>query len=213
MVRTGRVELPFPCGSQILSLAASLLFSPCSTPCAASQVRTPTCISSFQGSAGATATQPLVGGVNVRDYNNDGGQNTINTSTVQAWTNGEGQRLDRQEYILPAEFASQTLTSVTITDAGDRNSAARCLSGLTVSTCRAYVTETIAISSSGVTLVNKSAATACFAPIGSPFVEALPEGSNLAPNTTAIVKLGFSDPSGTAISYTPLVAGSLGGAP
>jgi hypothetical protein len=65
----------------------------------------------------------------------------------------------------------------------------------------------------GVTLVNKSAATACFAPIGSPFVEALPEGSNLAPNTTAIVKLGFSDPSGTAISYTPLVAGSLGGAP
>jgi hypothetical protein len=29
-------------------------------------------------SNGATATQPLVGGVNVRDYNEDGGQNTIN---------------------------------------------------------------------------------------------------------------------------------------
>jgi hypothetical protein len=206
----------------------------------------------FKGSDGATATQPLVGGVNVRDYNNDGYQNTINnTSTVQVWTNGEGQRLDRQEYVLPAEFASQTLTSVTITDAGDSEFSRAVFSGLTVSTCRAYVTETIAISSSkivydsshniyvqevtltnngttavngplffiledlppGVTLVNKSAATACFAPIGSPFVEALPEGSNLAPNTTAIVKLGFSDPSGTAISYTPLVAGSLGGAP
>jgi hypothetical protein len=68
----------------------------------------------FTGSNGATATQPLVGGVNVRDYNNDGGQNTINnTSTIQAWTNGEGQRLDRQEYILPAAFARQVLTSVT----------------------------------------------------------------------------------------------------
>jgi hypothetical protein len=60
---------------------------------------------------------------------------------------------------------------------------------------------------SGVTLVNKSAATACFAPIGSRYVVALPEGSTLAPNTTVIVTLAFSDPSGAAISYTPLVAG------
>jgi hypothetical protein len=41
----------------------------------------------FTGSAGATVTQPLLGGVNVRDYNNDGYQNTINnTSTTQVWT-------------------------------------------------------------------------------------------------------------------------------
>ena len=89
----------------------------------------------FTGSEGATVTQPLVGGVNIRDYNNDGGQNTINdTSTIQAWTNGEGQRLDRQEYILPAEFASQVLTSVTITDAGDENFSRAAFAGLTVST-------------------------------------------------------------------------------
>jgi hypothetical protein len=44
-------------------------------------------------------------------------------------------------------------------------------------------------------------------------VEALPEGSALAPNTSVVVKLGFSDPSGAAISYTPLVTGSLGGTP
>jgi hypothetical protein len=64
-----------------------------------------------------------------------------------------------------------------------------------------------------VTLANKSAATACFAPIGSRYLVAFPEGSSLAPNTAAVVKLAFSDPSGAAISYTPLVAGSLGGAP
>ena len=208
----------------------------------------------FNGSNGATATQPLVGNVNVRDYNNDGNTNTINnTATVQVWDNGLGQRLDRQEYILPAAFASQVLTSVTITDTGNQgqgNSRA-VFSAITVSTCHAYVTETITISSSktvydpalklylqevylgntgptavagplffiledlpaGVRLANKSGATACFAPIGSRYVEALPEGSSLAPNTSAVVRLGFSDPSGAAISYTPLVAGSLGGAP
>ncbi len=210
----------------------------------------------FKGSSGVSATMPLVGNVNVRDYNNDGGDNSINnTSTVQAWTNGLGQRLDRQEYILPAAFASQVLTSVTITDTGNQPPAllpSRAIfSALTVSTCPAYVTETITISSSkivydpslkvyvqevtltnagttavkgplffiledlssGVTLVNRSAATACFSPIGSRYIVALPEGSSLAPNTAVIVKLAFSDPSGAAISYTPLVAGSLGGAP
>src|ERR1039457_3438937 len=56
----------------------------------------------FNGSNGATVTQPLVGGVNVRDFNNDGYQNTINTNpTTQVRTNGLGQRLDLQEYILP----------------------------------------------------------------------------------------------------------------
>jgi len=206
----------------------------------------------FTGSAGATVTQPLVGGVNVRDYNNDGFQNTVNgTSTVQVWTNGQGQRLDRQEYILPAAFASQTLTSVTITDTGNENISRGMFTGLTVSTCPAYVTEGIAISSgkivydrkqniyvqrvaltnigstavsgpqffiledlpAGVTLLNKSVATACFAPLGSRYIGALAEGATLAPNATVILGLAFSDPSGAAISYTPLVAGSLGGTP
>jgi hypothetical protein len=210
----------------------------------------------FTGSAGATVTQPLVGNVNVRDYNNDGNTNTINnTSTMQVWDNGFGQRLDRQEYVLPAEFASQVLTKITITDTGSEGNGTdgsrAVFSALTVSTCHAYVTETIGISSSkivydtdlklyvqevtlsntgstavagplfliledlpaGVTLANKSAATNCFAPIGSRYVEALPVGFSLAPGTSVVVKLGFSDPAGAAISYTPLVAGSLGGAP
>jgi hypothetical protein len=206
----------------------------------------------FKWSNGATATQQLVGDVNVRDYNNDGCADAINnTSTTQIWTNGLGQRLDRQEYILPAASTSEVLTSVTITDTGNDYFSRAIFSSLTVSTCQAYVTETIAISSSkivydkglklylqevtltntgttavngplffiledlpsGVTLVNKSAATACFAPIGSRYVVALPEGSALAPNTTVAVRLGFSDLSGAAITYTPLAAGSLGGTP
>jgi hypothetical protein len=206
----------------------------------------------FTGSDGATVTQLLVGGVNVRDFNNDGYQNTINnTSTTQVWTNGLGQRLDRQEYVLPAAFASQVLTSVIITDTGNKDFSRAIFSALTVSTCHAYVTEGITISSSkivydsalklylqdvyltntnttavagplffiledlaaGVTLANKSWATACFAPIGSRYLVPFRAGASLAPNTSVLVRLGFSDPSGAAISYTPLVAGSLGGAP
>jgi hypothetical protein len=210
----------------------------------------------FTGSDGATETVPLVGDVNVRDYNNDGNTNTINnTSTIQVWQNGLGQRLDRQEYVLPAAFRTQTLTSVTITDTGNQgngtNGSRAVFSSLTVSTCLVYVAEDIGISSGpityhsslrlytqevtltnagttavdgplffiledlpfGVTLVNKSGATGCFAPIGSRYVVALPEGSTLAPNTTVLVLMAFSDPSGAAITYTPLVAGSLGGLP
>ena len=212
----------------------------------------PVGVSGFTGSGGATATKPLVGNVNVRNYNSGGFTSTINdTSTTQIWTNGEGQRLDRQEYILPPEFASQVLTSVTITDTGSYDLVGAMFSGLTVSTRSAYVVESITISSgkvfydpstkiylqkvaltnagttavngplflilqdlsSGVTLANKSAATACFEPIGSRYVVALPEGPPLAPNTTVVVTLAFSDPSGVTISYTPLAAGSLGGAP
>jgi hypothetical protein len=210
----------------------------------------------FTGSQGASLTVPLVGNVNVRDYNNDGGDNSINnTSTVQVWTNGENQRLDRQEYILPAAFATQVLTSVTITDTGNEPTASiasrAIFSGLTVSTCPATVAEGLTVSSgtitydpslkvyvqdvtltnarttavngplffiledlpSGVTLVGKSAATACLAPVGSRYLVPLPEGSSLAPGTNLVLKLAFSDPTGTAISYTPLVAGSLGGTP
>src|SRR5580704_1703888 len=106
----------------------------------------------FTGSDGASPTQPLVGNVNVRDYNNDGNTNTINnTSTVQAWYNGLGQRLDRQEYVLPTAFASQELTRVTITDTGNEGNGTdgsrAVLAALTVSTCAAYATEGLAISS------------------------------------------------------------------
>lgn len=179
----------------------------------------------FKGSAGAVKTVPLVGNVNVRDYNQDGHTNTIdNTSTTEVWENGMGQRLDRQEYILPSEFASQELTSVTITDTGNEgngtNGSRAILAALTVSSCDAYVTEGLTISAgpvlyhpdlrlytqdvdlkndsaaalagpiylileglpATVTLANPSKLTACYAPVGSPYVNVLPNGSSLAPN-------------------------------
>jgi len=173
---------------------------------------------------------------------NDGGDNAIHdTSTVQLWDNGLGQRLDHQEYILPPAFAGQVLTSVTITDTGNEIFSRAVVSAVTVSTCHSYVTEGITISSgpivdhpglrlytqdvhlsntgstavtgplfliledlpTGVSVANESRPAACFAP-GSPTLLALPDGSSLAPNTTVAVPLKFSDPSGTAISYTPL---------
>lgn len=210
----------------------------------------------FTGSGGATETVPLVGNVNVRDYNNDGNTNAIdNTSTIQVWDNGRGQRLDRQEYILPAAFASQTLASITITDRGNEgsgtNGSRAVLAALTVSTCQASPTENIAVSSgqivaypglklyaqqislkntgsapiagpvffiledlpSGVGLVNRSGLTACFAPVGSPYVVALPAGSLLAPNTSLVRALWFTDPLGSKIAYTPLTVRGLGGRP
>jgi hypothetical protein len=206
----------------------------------------------FNGSGGEAVTVPLVGGVNVRNYNSGGFPQTINgTSTIQVWTNGEGQRLDRQEYVLPTEFATQTLTSVTITDTGSYDQSRAIFSGLTVSTCRAYLAEGITMSSSkiadypylglyaqkialtnagstpipgplffiledlpsDIALANRSGATECLAPLGSRYVVPLPKGSSLAPNTSLVFDLWFKDPSASAITYTPLTAGSLGGVP
>jgi hypothetical protein len=65
----------------------------------------------------------------------------------------------------------------------------------------------------GVRLETESRSTACYAPIGSPYVTALPKGSTLAPNTTLVVRLEFKDPSGSAISYTPLTVSGIFGQP
>lgn len=109
----------------------------------------------FNGSNGATKTIPLSGNVNVRDYNQDGNTNTVNgTSTVQVWDNGLGQRLDRQQYLLPPEFSRQTLTSITITDTGNEgngtNGSRAVVAAFTVSTCHAYATETISTSAGAI---------------------------------------------------------------
>ena len=98
----------------------------------------------FTGSAGATWTVNLVGGSNVRDYNQNGSTtDTIlcqlpgavgKTATVNAWVNGEGQRLDEQVFELPAAFRTQTLVSMTITDSGNSGEQRSFLAGVTVST-------------------------------------------------------------------------------
>lgn len=142
-----------------------------------------------------------------------------------------GQRLDRQEYVLPKEAARQTLESVTITDSGNIGLSRAVLAGLTVSACQGDVAVRISVSadriiyhtgsklytqkvllantdktsaldgplflvledlSAGVSLVNSSDATSCFATVGSPFIVVLPKGSALAPNTTAVIRLSLS---------------------
>jgi hypothetical protein len=97
----------------------------------------------FTGSDGATWTFDPIGGVNVRDYNNGSYTDTCicqlpggvgQAGTINAWVNGKGQRLDEQIYELPAEFATQTLVSITITDSGNEGVQRSFLSAVTVST-------------------------------------------------------------------------------
>jgi hypothetical protein len=97
----------------------------------------------FTGSGGATWTFDPIGGVNVRDYNNGNYTDTCicqlpggagQSATINAWVNGEGQRLDEQIYELPAAFATQTLESITITDSGNEELQRSFLAALTVST-------------------------------------------------------------------------------
>jgi len=143
---SGAVHLTIPVGVAGVTQAYTLLNSMWGQPGPEAYLYV-----TFKGSKGATVTAPLIGGVNVRDFNNDGFQNTINnTTTAQVWTNGLGQRLDRQEYILPAAFANQVLTSVTITDTGNESFSRAILSALTVSTCHAYVAAGVTISSGSI---------------------------------------------------------------
>jgi hypothetical protein len=98
----------------------------------------------FTGSNGATWTFDPVSNVNIRDYNQNG--STTNgiacqlpggvgqSATINAWVNGQGQRLDEQVYELPAAFKTQTLVSMTITDSGNSGLQRSFLAAVTVST-------------------------------------------------------------------------------
>jgi hypothetical protein len=97
----------------------------------------------FTGSNGATWTFDPVGNVNVRDYNSGSATNSIacqlpgavgQSATINAWVNGDGQRLDEQVYELPAAFKTQTLVSMTITDSGNSGLQRSFLAAVTVST-------------------------------------------------------------------------------
>lgn len=73
----------------------------------------------FQGTGGASASYDLIGNVDVRDYNQDGYTNSINnTTTINVFSTGNGQRMDRVLFDLPPAFLSQSLTSMVITDNG-----------------------------------------------------------------------------------------------
>ena len=97
----------------------------------------------FTGSAGTTWTFNPITGVDVRDWNNGPYPDTIacqlpgragKASAINAWVNGQGQRMDEQVYELPLAFAKQRLVSITITDSGDERVQRSFLAALTVST-------------------------------------------------------------------------------
>jgi hypothetical protein len=82
-------------------------------------------------SGGGSVTYESIGGVDTRDYN----QNTVNTisDTTTTWfNNGQGQRLDVREFLIPTQYQSSQLLSIAI-DQLDSNDPAF-LSGLTFST-------------------------------------------------------------------------------
>jgi len=102
----------------------------------------------FTGSNGAIFTDPLYGNSDIRDFNAPSYYtNSINnTSTINAWTGPNysmsgcflnapcHHRLDEQIITLPAAFATQTLTSLTILDTGNDNFQRSFLAALTVNT-------------------------------------------------------------------------------
>jgi hypothetical protein len=92
----------------------------------------------FTGSGGATYTDYLVGGIDIRDYNNDDWENNIDgTTTVNVFSCpddnwGISGRLDMQHIVLPAAFASQTLSTIQLVDNGGPNFQRAVLDGVTV---------------------------------------------------------------------------------
>jgi len=90
----------------------------------------------FNGSAGAFYHYDLDGNSDIRDWNAwPQSTNSINgTTTVNAVTLANGSRLDRQTFMLPPEFRSQTLSSVRIIDNGAAGTQTIFLAGLTVHT-------------------------------------------------------------------------------
>jgi serine/threonine protein kinase len=92
----------------------------------------------FTGSNGATYTKQLVGNIDIRDYCNADLTNSINETTTinvlkcpKTNNNIEG-RLDMQHIVLPDEFASQTLSTITLVDNGAWGFQRVVLDGVTV---------------------------------------------------------------------------------
>jgi len=97
----------------------------------------------FTGTNGATWAYKPLGNVDIRDYNQSSFTNSIacrlpggvhQAGTINAWTNGQGQRLDVQIFALPASFKTETLLSITITDNGASGVQRSFLAAVTVST-------------------------------------------------------------------------------
>ena len=87
-----------------------------------------------KGTDGADATFNLVEGTNIRDFNNDGFNNSIAPGTPSA-SFGNGQvRLDMQTFTLPAAFATARITDIILTSSGGSPQGNPFLAAATVTT-------------------------------------------------------------------------------
>ena len=86
----------------------------------------------FNATNAVTQTFSLIGNDNIRDYNQFVWTNVINnTNTREIFNNTFGQRLDMQRFDLSAAFATETLTSIVLNDAGFANFQRSFISGIT----------------------------------------------------------------------------------
>jgi len=89
----------------------------------------------FTGSAGAVYSVDLIVGQNVRDHYQGYYVNQILSPTTSlAYSPGSGVILDRQEFVLPEVFSTQSLTGITITDTNfsDNNAGKSFLTAVTL---------------------------------------------------------------------------------
>lgn len=90
----------------------------------------------FLGADGAYFRKDLVGNIDVRDYNQNIFTNQINNTTttqvISYRSFGVGQRIDKQQIVLPADFHDETLSEIRLTDVGKMYTQRVFLAGLTV---------------------------------------------------------------------------------
>ena len=87
-----------------------------------------------KGTGGADAVFNLVEGTNIRDYNNDGFENSVAAGTPSA-SFGNGQvRLDRQTFVLPAAFATARITDIIFNGTGGYPQGSPFMAAATVAT-------------------------------------------------------------------------------
>lgn len=133
----------------------------------------------FYGSQGAYYGKDLIGNVDVRDHLYANWTNSINnTTTINVFSTGGGflndNRLDKQQIVLPAAFATQTLSLMRLTSTGGVSVSDASIQGLTV----------LAASSFPCGQVNTPCASLVVNGIGTsgpgPFLANVPAGSTLS---------------------------------
>jgi len=89
----------------------------------------------FFGDAGAYFQVELDGGAQIRDYNYNPTYTTSLDASVtkEIWNNGSGQHIDRQLFVLPTIFHTQTLDSIKVSDSGNNGFQRSFLAAVTVS--------------------------------------------------------------------------------